>query len=431
MKSGISRRAEQATFDRTRCGRRVRAVAAVVGALAATTVGLAPNAAADDVQSKQWYLAPMQAEKMWKVSTGKGVKVALIDTGVKADTPSLKGQVLADEVPKSVAYHATDDYFGHGTTMAELIAGTGAGSGLKGLAPGAKIVPYRIVLEGLKGAEKKKTPEPEEAIKAAADTDAKIISMSFGGQAPTPQERAAIDYAASKGKLLIAAVGNEGRKAGGDDIGFPAAFPYVVGIASADKSLTVSKFSSSGNYVDLSAPGQGFPGWCDATFRSYCDNVNGTSSAAAIASGAAALIWSAHPDWTVNQVTRSLIDTAGRTWAKNDPSRYAGYGFIRPRLVLENPNYDAGPAHVDPLAKYNDGDLLAKAGSSPSSSPSTSASTPSQAPEKGSSGGTSAAGSSAESSNDNNTLWIALGAAAAVVVIGGAGVAVVRARRAR
>ncbi|MFJ4525260.1 S8 family serine peptidase [Streptomyces sp. NPDC088810] len=412
----------------------MRAVGAVVGALVATTVGLAPNAVADGVQSKQWYLGPMQAEQMWKVSTGEGVKVALIDTGVNADTPSLKGQVLTGETPKSVAYRSTVDYEGHGTTMAELIAGTGAGGSLKGLAPGVKIVPYRIELDGLKGGaeEKEKTPEPEDAIRAAADTDAKIINMSFGEMAPMPKVEEAVKYAASKGKLLIAAVGNEGRTSR-DNIGYPAGFPYVVGIASADKSLTVSKFSSSGNSVDLSAPGQGFPGWCDTNFRSYCDDVNGTSSAAAIASGAAALIWSAHPDWTVNQVTRALVDTAGRTWAKNDPSKYAGYGFIRPRLVLENPSYDAGSAHVDPLRAENGGDLLAKSATSstPSSSPSSSASTPSQAPEKGSSGGTSAAGSSTESSNDNGTLWVVLGAVAAVVVVGGGGVAVARARRAR
>ncbi len=165
--------------------------------------------------------------------------------------------------------------------------------------------------------------------------------------------------------------------------------------------------------------------------------MNGTSSAAAIASGASALIWSAHPDWTVNQVTRALINTAGRTWAKNDPSKYAGYGLIRPRLVLANRNYDAGPANVDPLAAENGGDLLAKSAasstssSSSSSAPSSSASTPSQAPEKGSTGGTSAAGSNAESSNDNTTLWVVLGAVAAVVVIGGGGMAVARARRAR
>ncbi|WP_443056891.1 S8 family serine peptidase [Streptomyces sp. IBSBF 2390] len=404
---------------------------AVVGALAAVTVGLAPHAAAYDEQSKQWYLGPMEAEQMWKVSTGKGVKVALIDTGVNPDTPSLKGQVLADEVPKSVAYKATDDYAGHGTSMAELIAGTGAGGGLKGLAPGAKIVPYRVELEGLKGeAEKEKTPEAAEALRAAADTDAKIISMSFGGMT-TEEDEAAVKYAASKGKLLIAAVGNNAGGGGKGYIDYPAAYPYVVGVASADKSLTVSKFSSYGGYVDLAAPGEGYPGWCDATFRAYCDNRHGTSPATALTSAAAALIWSAHPNWTVNQVVRAMVDTAGRKWPKDKPSKYAGYGMIRPRLVLADSHYNAGPPNVDPLAKENGGDLLAKSGTKPSPTPSASASTASQAPEKASGGATSAAGSSAESSNDSNTLWIALGAAAAVIVIGGAGVAVMRARRAR
>lgn len=429
MKSGTSRRAEQAALLRTRYGRRVGAVGAVVGALAAASMGFAPSAAAYDAQSKQWYLEPMQAEQMWKVSTGKGVKVAVIDSGVNAATPSLKGQVLADEVPGAVAYRATVDYTGHGTTMAELIAGTGAGGGLQGLAPGAKIVPYRVQFDDLKGGaeEMKKTPEPAEAIRAAADTDAKIINMSFGSEGPSSTEEAAIEYAASKGKLLVAAVGNEGQTGG--SIGYPAAYPYVIGVSAADESLTVAKFSSSGNYVDLSAPGEGFPGWCDAKFSSYCDNKNGTSAAAAVTSAAAALIWSAHPDWTVNQVTRSLIDTAGRTWAKGDPSKYAGYGFIRPRMVLEDSNYDAGAANADPLAKDNGGDLLAK--SARSSAPSPSASVTSQTQQKTSTGGTSAAGSTAESSSDSNSLWIALAAAAAVILLGGAGAAVVRARRAR
>ncbi|MEU8031474.1 S8 family serine peptidase [Streptomyces sp. NPDC049099] len=379
----------------------------------------------------------MQAEKMWKVSTGKGVKVAVIDTGVNANTQSLKGQVLTDEVPKSVSYRASDDYDGHGTTMAELIAGTGRDGDLKGLAPGAKIIPFRVKFEDMKRSteEQKKTPDPTAAIRAAADTDAKIISMSFGSPGPDSYEQAAIDYAASKGKLLIAAVGNDGQKSG-DTIGYPAADHYVVGVASIDASGTASKFSSHGGYVDLAAPGQNFPGWCDATFRSYCDNVKGTSSAAAIASGSAALIWSAHPDWTVNQVTRALIETAGRSWPKNKPSTYLGYGAIRPRVVLSNPHYNPGPPNVDPLRKENGGDALAKSASSSSSSnqasPSPSAPTPSQAPKTASSGGTSAAGSSTESSNDSNsTLWIALGAVGAVVVVGGGALAIARARRAR
>ncbi|MGP4087040.1 S8 family serine peptidase [Streptomyces sp. KR55] len=414
----------------------MRTVSAVVGALAVASVGLAPNASAADAQSQQWYLGPMQTEQMWKVSTGEGVKVAVIDSGVNANTPSLKGQVLADEVPKSVAYRPTDDYSGHGTSMAELIAGTGAEGGLQGLAPGAKIVPYRVQLADLEsGVEREKTPLAWQALRAAADSDAKIINMSLGGLS-SEEDMAAINYAASKGKLLVAAVGNDGIPDA------PARYPYVIGVAAVDSTYTVSKFSekSSHGFADLAAPGQELPAWCDETFRSYCEN-KGTSQATALVSAAAALIWSAHPDWTVNQVTRALIDTASRSWPKDKPSKYAGYGFIRPRLVLDNPNYDAGAPDVDPLAKVNGGDVLAKAGErdannadnagNSSSAPSASASAPSQAPEKGSTGGTSAAGSSAEPADDNNTLWIALGAAAAVIVIGGAGAAVVRARRAR
>ncbi|MGW3101943.1 S8 family serine peptidase [Streptomyces sp. NPDC001100] len=394
-------------------------------------MGFAPNAGADDVQSKQWYLDEMQAHQMWKVSTGKGVKVAVIDSGVNPNTPSLKGQVLVDEVPKAVAYRSTVDYVGHGTTMAELIAGTGSDGGLQGLAPGAKIVPYRVSFQGMKAdaAEKKKTPKPWQAIRAAADTDAKIISMSFGGFV-SPQEEEAIKYAASKGKLMVAAVGNAGTGKGTGNIDYPAAYPYVVGIAAVNSSFDVTKFSSYGNYVDLVAPGDGFPGWCDTTFRSYCDKA-GTSPATALAAASAALIWSAHPDWTVNQVTRSLIDTASRTWPENDPSKYAGYGFVRPRMVLENAKYDAGAPNVDPLAKENGGNLLAKSASSPSAASTPSASATSKTPGETSTGGTSAAASSAQSSSDSNTLWIALGGAAAVIVIGGAGVAAMRARRAR
>lgn len=428
MKSGISRLAGRTALRGPRCRRRVREVGAAVGALAVLSVGFAPSATAYGEQSKQWYLEPMQAEQMWKVSTGKGVKVAVIDTGVNPDTPSLKGKVLADEVPKSVAYHATDDFDGHGTTIAELIAGTGAGGGLKGLAPGAEIVPYRVDLQGLKGAEAKKTSEPWQAIRAAADTDAKIINMSFGG-VPAPKAQEAVNYAASKGKLLIAAVGNAGR--GDGEIDYPAAFPYVIGVSSMDPSGTVSKFSSHGDFVDLTAPGQGFPGWCDASFRSYCDDWNGTSPATAIVSASAALIWSAHPDWTVNQVTRSLIDTAGRSWAKDNPSSYLGYGAVRPKKVLQNPHYDPGPADVDPLAKDNRGDLLAKSADTPKPSLAVSSPAASQPAKDASGGETSEAGPSAASSSDRSTLWIVLAAAVALVVIGGGGFAVMRSWRAR
>ncbi|MGW1282143.1 S8 family serine peptidase [Streptomyces sp. NPDC002586] len=386
----------------------------------ALPVGLAPSAAADDVQSQQWYLSAMKADQMWKVSTGKGVKVAVIDTGVNPATPSLKGQVLAAEVPKSVSYGDTKDYTGHGTSIAEMIVGTGADGGLTGLAPGAKVVPYRLALKGLNDkAEIKKAPDLTAVIRAVADTDAKIINMSFGGDISYDDQEAAMKYAASKGKLMFAAVGNDAETK--NSIGFPASYPYVVGVAASDKTGTAGKFSVHGRSVDLAAPGVDVPAWCDATFRSYCPHAYGTSGASAVASASAALIWSAHPNWTADQVLRSLIDTAGRDWPKDTPSNYLGYGLIRPRMVLENPDYNPGPANADPLAKENS---LGSAGASPSSSASTSS-----PPAKSSSGGqTSAAGATSKSS-DGALPWVAVGAVAALVVIGGAAFAVIRSRR--
>ncbi|MFI5796490.1 S8 family serine peptidase [Streptomyces sp. NPDC051677] len=364
----------------------------------------------------------MKADEMWKVSTGKGVRVAVIDTGVNPDTSSLKGQVLTDEVPQAVAYGATKDYTGHGTTMAELIAGTGAGDGLKGLAPGAKVVPYRITLDELKDAtERKKTANSAQAIRAAADSDAKIINMSFSSPGDNAEEAAAIQYAQSKGKLMFAGVGNDAEKK--SPIGYPAGYPYVVGIAASDENGTVAKFSQYGNYVDLASPGLDVPSWCDETFRSYCTG-QGTSQATAIASASAALVWSAHPKWTANQVLASLIDTAGRDWAKDDPSTYLGYGLIRPRMVLEKSDFNPGPANTDPLARENAAGVTNKTGTSPSASASTS-----PQPSKGTSDGqTSAAGSTSDTS-DNTTMWVALGAAAAVLVIGGGAFALIRSRR--
>jgi type VII secretion-associated serine protease mycosin len=363
----------------------------------------------------------MNAQGLWKVSTGKGISVAVVDTGVNPDTNSLKGQVLPGVDATGTTGDETDDYAGHGTSMAELIAGTGRGGGLKGVAPGAKIIPIRTVLLGIgkKGEEQGDTSA--KAIRAAADSDAKIINMSFGTYSEDDGEREAVQYAQSKGKLLIAAVGNAADIAK-NYIGYPAKYPGVVGVSAINENGEVAKFSQDGAYVDLASPGVDVPTWCDKTFKSYCAQSNGTSQAAAITSGAAALIWAAHPKWTANQVLRVMIDTAGRDWPKSTPSRYLGYGTIRPAQVLLKGKGVPGAADVDPVTNKK------TPGPSVGASPSASASTSSQASNSTSNGRTSAAGSSSDSSG-NTTLWVALGAAAAVVVIGGGAFAVIRSRR--
>jgi type VII secretion-associated serine protease mycosin len=407
-----------------RIGTRVSAVCAALGAVAALSTGAAPGAVAADVQSKQWYLDAMGAQDLWKVSTGEGIKVAVIDSGVNPSTPSLKGQVLVDEVVDSVSYQATTDWDGHGTTMAEIIAGTGAGGGIKGLAPDAKIIPYRAVNEeNLSKAEEKKTPELSTFLRAVADSDVKIINMSMGSPYYDDGIKQAAVYAVSKGKLIFASTGNEGH--GNDQISFPAGYPGVVGVAASDRNGKVGKFSNEGMGVDLAAPGLDIPGWCDATFRSYCDGQDGTSFSAAVASGAAALIWGAHPDWTANQVLRVLIDTAGRDWPKESPSNYLGYGLIRPGQVLLDGKGNPGPPDVAPLTST--GQLNVNASKSPAPSPSSSPSKTTAEKEAPTSGGTAAA-TSADSSESNTQLWVIVGVVA-VVALGGATFALLRKRR--
>ncbi|MEU6991424.1 S8 family serine peptidase [Streptomyces sp. NPDC046465] len=376
------------------------------------------------MQSKQWYLDAMSAERLWKISTGEGVKVAVIDSGVRA-TPSLKGNVLPGKDVTGAPGGAEDDYSGHGTTMAELIAGSGQGGGLKGLAPDAEIIPVRTTTGKELG---KETGDSPAAIRAAADSDARIINMSFGSDFMSQAEKAAVKYASSKGKLLFAGVGNDAKTK--NFVGYPAAYPQVVGVSAADRSGKVAKFSEFGEYVDLAAPGLDIPRWCDDTFRSYCDEGGGgTSAATAIASASAALVWSKHPDWTANQVLRVLIDTAGRDWPKDEPSDYLGYGLIRPARNVVKGEGKPGPADVDPITnKKTAGAGSDGGGSTPGAS--APAGTPSQ-PGKGaaSDGKETAVAERASGDDGSNLLWPVLGGLAAVVVIGGGATAAVRARR--
>lgn len=176
---------------------------AVAAAWSVGFAGAGPSAVAADVQSKQWYLSAMQAEDIWKTTTGEGIKVAVIDTGVNASTSSLEGQVLKGFDATDVEGDETDDYEGHGTTMAELIAGTGKGGGLKGLAPGAKIIPMRVADSDWHPKGSVNSLDTTDAIRAAADSDAKIISMSFGNEFALDEELQAVKYAQSKGKLFL------------------------------------------------------------------------------------------------------------------------------------------------------------------------------------------------------------------------------------
>ncbi|MDX3605377.1 MULTISPECIES: S8 family serine peptidase [Streptomyces] len=409
------------TAGMSRARRRVRVLGtlAVAASWSVVLVGAAQPAAAD-AQSKQWYLASMQAEDMWKVTTGEGVKVAVVDTGVNSSTPSLRGQVLKGVDVTGASGDETDDYRGHGTTMAELIAGTGRGGGLKGLAPGAEIIPVRMSDVDFMAKRNTVIGDIAKAIRAAADSDAQIISVSMGDVLSQREEHEAVKYAESKGKLVIAGVGNEGHKENWRQ--YPAAYPEVVGVASADRAGKVSYYSQHAGTVDVASPGSDIPSWCDNSFKSYCDGDGGTSAATAIASASAALVWSLHPDWTANQVLNVLFDTAGRDWKDGERSTYLGHGLIRPSMNVLKGKGDPGAPDISPLTEEK------TTGPAKSSEPSSSTSPPPA--ENGAEGEKAAAVKESNSSDDESQLGLILGVAAAVAVLGGVAYAVVRRRKA-
>ncbi|MEU6882641.1 type VII secretion-associated serine protease mycosin [Streptomyces sp. NPDC046712] len=398
---------------------RGRAVASA--ALGMLLVGIASVPAhAETIRSRQWHLDIMSAEKIWNITTGKGVTVAVIDRGVDKNNPDLLGQVLGgkDFAPNEPGNQFTDST-GHGTGMAGIIAGTGqsgGGDGAFGLAPGVKIMPLRVprpdTNKSMKEADEQLNRAASEAIRYAVDSGAKVVNISQGAESGSQQLTDAVKYALDKGALVFASVGNSGDK--GNTVEYPGATPGVVGVGAIDKSLDRTKESQYGSQVDIVAPGDKIIHAC-RNDTNLCDS-HGTSAATALASASAALIWSKHPDWTNHQVLKVMLNTINPPGGGEKRNDYIGYGAIRPLRALKTPG-DPGPADVRPIP-----DLAVAETTSPSAAPS-------KAGEQSGAPAPAPAPVAAEDSGSNTGLWIGLGVGAAVLIGAAVAVPVMRSRR--
>ncbi|OEV29796.1 hypothetical protein AN219_14530 [Streptomyces nanshensis] len=304
---------------------RVIGSAALAGALVFAS---APNAAADQVRDDQWALKSLDAESIWKITKGKGQTVAVIDDGVKANHPDLKGNILKGrDFIDGDSSTAPEEADYHGTGMAGIIAahghGPGNSNGTIGLAPEAKILPIRDDGEGATGF--------AASIRYAVDRGASVINVSRKGEDTQKREAEAIAYALKRDVVIIAATGNEGGP-----VGYPAAYPGVVAVSGLNEDGTFWRKSSRGRQTMISAPaskivsaGNNSGGYRRAT---------GTSDATAFTSASAALVKAKYPDLTAGQIVNRLTKTAempaAEKGAKLPDERY-GYGAIRPLAALQ------------------------------------------------------------------------------------------------
>jgi serine protease len=284
----------------------------------------------DPLFKDQWHLGKVGAPSAWHYSTGRGVTVAVVDTGIACEdhdsfikvsdlqkTGCVEGFNFINNTP-----HANDDQ-GHGTHVAGTIAqSTDNGHGAAGMAFHARLMPVKVLGANGSGT----TAGVADGIRWAADHGAQVINLSLGGPRPAQVLQKAIDHARSKGAIVIAAAGNSGGS-----VGYPAAHEGVLAVSASDRDDKIAKFSSRGPQVDLAAPGvdvvqqticEGGKGKCER-FPAF----NGTSMATPHVAGAAALLVSqgvTDPD----AIERALKGTARVIDPSDDAKKLYGAGVL-------------------------------------------------------------------------------------------------------
>lgn len=263
--------------------------------------------------TRQWHLGRMGATEAWAASTGEGVTIAVIDSGVAAHHPDLQGRVLPGW---NVMDDSTDtnDTRGHGTAVAgAAAAGFNQAQGLAGVAAGARILPLKVTDE--KGYTS--VNAVVKAIHHAADHGARIVNVSFEFVGGHPAVLKAAEYLHARGGLLVVPSGNRGVRQN-----YPDA-PGLITVAATNQADAHPTWSTHGPHVSVSAPGQALllP---ERSGRHV--EVSGTSYASPLVAGVLALMIAAYPAATPDELRWALESSAQDL---GDPGRDPLFGAGR------------------------------------------------------------------------------------------------------
>jgi len=307
----------------------------------------APTGATGADRIFQWGLFRIGMTSAWDVTRGTpSVKVAVLDTGL--DLGTVDDPVHLDATNRrnfTVSPETTNitDTIGHGTHMAGIVAAeTNNQTGVAGVAPYVTVLPIKV-LDGVDDND----VEVAEGIYWAANHGADVISMSLGGPESSLTLQSAVDYASSKGCVIVAAAGNDAAKPGyvPGSVYYPAAYPEVIAVGSIKEGDTRSAFSQYGPALDLVAPGEDIWSiWPD----NYLVGLDGTSPAAPHVAGVAALLLSAHPEAPASTV-KSVLESSAQDLGPAGFDNEFGNGLVRADSALTWPMNGigiSGPATV-------------------------------------------------------------------------------------
>lgn len=260
------------------------------------TISEAPN---DSFYSQQHYLQQINAELGWdEIRSSQDVVVAVLDTGVDLNHPDLKGNIV-DGINLWEREKSPQDDNGHGTNVAGVLGATGNNLiGVTGVSWRTKIMPIKVLDSNGDG----KSFLVGQGVRYAADNGAKVILLALGDIIYSPFMSEAVNYAESKGALVVAASGNDSNR-----LNYPAQFPNVLSVGAVDSLDKYAYYSNYGQQLDVVAPGEGI--YTTKLGGDYTVN-SGTSLAAPQVAGLAALMFQKNPNLTPKEVADIIKFTA-------------------------------------------------------------------------------------------------------------------------
>jgi len=252
--------------------------------------------------------ADVDAPLAWAQTRGKSaIRIAVVDTGIDAGHPDLAGKVVA--AANFTASNTTADLSGHGTHVAGIAAATfDNGTGIAGMAPNARLMDVKVLAVDANGRTAGDCADVADGIVWATDHGANVINLSLGSPSPCQTMALAIAYAFAHGALPVAAAGNDGTTSPS----YPAAYNDALSVAATGTDDQIAGFSNRGaSWVEVAAPGVGIvstvPTYDNATGAVGYAYLSGTSMAAPLVSGIAALIWDQFPTAQANRAVEARI----------------------------------------------------------------------------------------------------------------------------